>query len=51
MRIVISGINGLIGSRLRLAVIEKGWEVIPLQRQDFDLNVELLGKKSVVQMQ
>jgi len=45
MRIVISGINGLIGSRLRLAVIEKGWEVIPLQRQDFDLNVELLGKK------
>jgi uncharacterized protein len=45
MRIVISGINGFIGSRLRLTVERKDWEIIPLQRQDFSLEIEKLAQK------
>jgi len=45
MRVVISGINGFIGSRLRLAMQDKGWEVIPLSRHDFALDSELLAVK------
>jgi uncharacterized protein len=45
MRIVISGINGFIGSRLWIAMQEKGWEVIPLQRTDFNIEDRLLSIK------
>jgi uncharacterized protein len=43
MRIAISGINGFIGSHLRLAMQQKGWDVIPLERKDFSLDPVLLG--------
>jgi uncharacterized protein len=45
MRILICGINGFIGSRLKQAMLEKGWDVIPLQRQDFDSDADILGIK------
>jgi uncharacterized protein len=45
MRIVISGINGFIGSRLRSAMEGKGWEVIPLLRQDFESEITVLYSK------
>jgi uncharacterized protein (TIGR01777 family) len=45
MRIAISGINGFIGSQLKAAMQEKGWEVIPVLRKDFAMDSFLLGIK------
>ncbi|MFZ4707951.1 MAG: NAD-dependent epimerase/dehydratase family protein, partial [Bacteroidales bacterium] len=45
MRVVVSGVSGFIGSRLLIAMQEKGWEVIPLERKDFALDAHLLGIK------
>jgi uncharacterized protein len=45
MRAAISGINGFIGRRLRLALETRSWEVVPLQRQDFSLGIDKLSDK------
>ena len=45
MQVLVSGVNGFIGSRLRMAMQEKGWEVIPLERKDFALDAHILGIK------
>ena len=35
MRIAMSGATGFVGSHLTKAFIQKGWQVLPLTRQDF----------------
>ncbi|HHB75822.1 MAG TPA: TIGR01777 family protein [Desulfobulbus sp.] len=44
-RIAISGSTGFVGKRLSRVLIDKGWDVIPLVRQDFDTSSrDLAGK-------
>jgi len=45
MQIVITGANGFIGRNLKVAFQQKGWEVIPLPRADFDLGTGHLAQK------
>lgn len=45
MKIVISGANGFIGRNLTAVMQEKGWEIIPLGRADFEKGSGHLAEK------
>jgi uncharacterized protein (TIGR01777 family) len=45
LKIAMSGTTGFVGNNLSLALSAKGWEIIALGRQDFDLPSEQLAKK------
>ena len=45
MRIIISGANGFIGRNLKVVMQQRGWEVIPLSRNDFNHGIGQLAQK------